>query len=325
MIEDAIAPYLDAEPLGRDVDLSRIGTYRGLGEVFGAIDALRARGARVEIAGRSHEGAPILRVELGPRDARCASLVLAGLHALEWIGVEVALAMLEQIADEPRDRLVVAFPVLNPDGIQRVEQDLRRGRTMRFRRSNARGVDLNRNWPTHWRPTGLLPRLFPALGAAGECPGSEPEIRAVLDTLSAFRQKGAALERAVSLHSFGKMILLPFGGRFRLPREHERLHRLALEVRDALPTRYRIRVTSRCVPGFFVRGMELDHLCVEGADPLLVECSGGGFSLLDPTSWFSLFRWYNPPDPGRHAAALSHALLPFVRYLAPHEALAHEE
>lgn len=315
-IEDAMAPYLDAEPLGRAVDLSRIGTYRGLGEVFGAIDALRARGVRVEIAGRSHEGAPILRVEIGPRDARRGSLVLAGMHALEWIGVETALAMLEQIAEEPGDRLVIAFPVMNPDGIKRAEQDLRSGLRMRFRRSNARGVDLNRNWPTHWRPTGLLPRLVPALGAAGSFPGSEPEIRAVLDTLSALRQKGTRLERAVSLHSFGKMILLPFGGRFRLPKEHERLHRLASEVRERLPTRYRIRAASRCVPGFLVRGMELDHLCAEGVEPLLVECSGGGFSLLDPSSWIAPFRWYNPPDPARHAVALSHALLPFVRYRA---------
>jgi hypothetical protein len=313
--EEVIAPYLDAPPLGHEVDLARIGTYRGLGEMFEAIDALRARGARVDVAARTYEGAPVLRVEIGPQNAKRGSLLIAGTHAMEWIGIETALSILDAAIDEPGDRLLIAFPILNPDGVRKAELDLRSGRKMRFVRSNARGVDLNRNWPTHWRDTGLVPRLVPLLGSAGTCAGSEPEVRAVLDAIDRAGRTGTRLERAVSLHSFGKMLLLPYGGRFALPKDHEGLHRLASEVRSALPTRYRIRVTSRCVPGYFVRGMELDHLYEQGMEPLLVECSGGGLSLRDPSSWIVPFRWYNPPDPSRHSAELSHALLPFLRYV----------
>lgn len=313
-LEDALAPYLDEPPLGRDVDLARTGSYRGFAEMLDAIDALRSRGARVEVAGRSHEGAPLLRVEIGPPDARTASLLIAGTHAMEWIGIETALALLDSIADAPGDRRLIAFPVLNPDGVRRAERDLRAGRKLRFRRTNGRGVDLNRNWPTHWRTTRLIPSLLPFLGSAGAHGGSEPEIRVVLDAIEAARRSGTKLERAVSLHSFGAMLLLPYGGRFALPPNHATLHALADEVRRALPTRYGIRSCARWVPGFFANGMELDHLLHEGMEPLLVECSRGGFSPFDPSSWLVPFRWFNPRDPARHGAELTHALLPFLRY-----------
>lgn len=320
-LDAAIAPYLEEPPLSADVDLQRVGSYRGFGEVLAAIAALRERGARVEVAGRSHEGAPLLRVEIGPADAPRGSLVLAGLHAMEWIGVETGLAILESIASVPGGRRLVAFPLVNPDGFRRAERDLRAGRRLRFVRANARGVDLNRNWPTHWKTTRLVPRLVPFLGSSGSEPGSEPEIRAILDTITEVKHAGVTrLERAVSLHSFGAMLLLPYGGRFALPPEHPRLLALAREVRRAIRAsgrrgmRYGIRSSSRWAPGFFAYGMELDHLLHEGMEPLLVECSRGGFSLFDPSSWLVPFRWFNPRSPARHASMLEHALVPFLGY-----------
>lgn len=316
-LDAAIAPYLDEPPLSRNVDRARVGSYRGFGEVVGAIAALRERGARVEVAGRSHEGAPILRVESGPRDAGHGSLAIAGIHAMEWIGVETGLALLEALAEEAGARRVIAFPLLNPDGFRRAERDLREGRRLRFVRANARGVDLNRNWPTHWRTTRLVPRVLRFLGSAGERPGSEPEVAAVLGAIADAKREGARLDRGLSLHSFGAMLLLPYGGRFALPPRFPELRAHAERVRATLATPYRVRATSRWAPGFFANGMEIDHFLHEGMDPLLVECSRGGFSLRDPSSWLVPFRWFNPPDPARHAAELTHALLPFVGNARP--------
>jgi hypothetical protein len=81
--------------------------------------------------------------------------------------------------------------------------------------------------------------------------------------------------------------------------------------------RYRIRASSHWVPGFFAFGMELDHFLESGAEPLLVECSSGGFSFADPHSWSRPFRWFNPRDRARHVDALSSALLPFLGYPPP--------
>lgn len=322
-LDAAIAPYVDEPALSADVDLQRVGRYRGYGEVLAALAALRARGARVMVVGRSHEGAPLIRVEIGAPDAPRGSLLLAGTHAMEWIGVEAALAILDAVASAPSGRRLVAFPLVNPDGYRRAERDLRAGRRLRFVRANARGVDLNRNWPTHWKTTRLIPRLFPVLGGAGRAPGSEPEVRVILDTITDVKHGGATrLERALSLHSFGAMLLLPYGGRFALPPEHERLVAMAREVKSAIRasgrrgSRYGIRTCSRWVPGMLAHGMELDHLLHEGMEPLLVECSRGGLSPFDPSSWLVPFRWYNPRRPARHVAELEHALVPFLGYPA---------
>ena len=74
------------------------------------------------------------------------------------------------------------MPLLNPDGLLRVPET----------RTNARGVDLNRNFPTpQWQDsalpywverTGRDPRRYP-----GPAPQSEPETRWLLQHIEAFR------------------------------------------------------------------------------------------------------------------------------------------
>ena len=242
-------------------------------------------------------------------DAKHVTLVIAGLHAMEWIGVETALALLaEWLADPPNDRRLVMLPVLNPDGYAKVEQELRDDRWP-FTRANARGVDLNRNFATHFRSFHPLPTLLPFLGGPGAAPGSEPETRATLDALERDRGK---IDRAVSLHSFGKKLLLPFGGQWKHPSDYAALHTLAREVNRGLGDRYAIHSSSRWVPGSFAYGMELDHFHAEGIAPLLVECSAGGIAFGDPSSWFHPFRWFNPRDVGVQSVAIARALRPFV-------------
>jgi predicted deacylase len=84
--------------------------------------------------------------------ARAVSVVIGGLHAIEWIGVETALALAERLdAAPPVNRRVLVVALANPDGYRKIEADLWSGRR-RFRRTNANGVDLNRNWPTAFFP-----------------------------------------------------------------------------------------------------------------------------------------------------------------------------
>lgn len=314
MIEHDLAHYLEEEPLSRAIDLRRIGPYRGFGEVSAAILRLQHHGARVSIAGRGHDGHPVLRVDLGPDDAPEAAIAIAAIHAMEWIGVEVMLAMLEAIAAlGAQRRRLIAFPILNPDGYRRAEAHLRAGRRWTYVRANARGVDLNRNWPTHWARSRLVQRLIPVIGGAGSHPGSEPEVRAVLDAIVATKRI-APVDRALSLHSFGRVLLLPWGGRFALPPDWERLRGHAEKVRGALRSRYRITTPARWFPGLFAHGMELDHFHAQEIDPLLVECSSGGLSFFDPGSWVHPFRWYNPRDPAVHAADLAEPLAAFLGY-----------
>ena len=132
--------------------------------------------------GRSHLGAPlhVFEAEAGPPRL----LVLAGTHGDEGEGVAVLSAALRSI---PPDALAADVVLaVNPDGLARGT------------RGNARGVDLNRNFPaaswsgagTTYRWTVDRPREV-RLGS-GVSPGSEPETRALL-TLIAERRPALVL------------------------------------------------------------------------------------------------------------------------------------
>ncbi|MCB9564013.1 MAG: hypothetical protein H6708_26760 [Kofleriaceae bacterium] len=275
--------------------------YRGAAAVTAALAELAGQGARVAPAGRTVRGADVVAVEVGPADAP-ATAILAGLHPIEWIGVEVALALLARlVAAPPRDRRIVALPWINVDGYVDVEADLIAGRR-RWRRGNlgadGRGVDLNRNFPVDFRVGRRLPTGW---NYGGPAPLSEPETAAV-----AARLRGAGVDRAVSLHSFGNKILTPWGGRWRRPERHAALTAAAHAVAARMPEPYDVVQSSRWVPGAFGHGMELDWLHGElGALALLVECTGGGARGATPRALLSPFTWFNPPAPAARADAIA--------------------
>jgi hypothetical protein len=201
----------------------------------------------------------------------------------------------------------VFVPIVNIDGFFQVEDDLRNHR-VRFRRANARGVDLNRNWPTHFRAFNLAPTILPFLGKSGKKAQSEPEIAAMVHLIQALRGS-SHLETVLSMHSFGKMILLPYGGRWRRPDGFESMVDTARQLKANFHQRYTIRQCARWAPGFFARGMELDYIADNTeAQGILIECSGGGLSCFRPRSLFSPFRWFNPKDPQSTVDGLTPAL-----------------
>ena len=62
------------------------------------------------------------------------------------------------------------------------------------------GLDFNRNFPGAWRPEGEQ-------RGAGDYPGSEPEIHAVIDFLA----KHPNVYGALTYHTFSRAILRPYG------------------------------------------------------------------------------------------------------------------
>jgi predicted deacylase len=303
------AAPLDEPPLAADVDISVVGPYRGYVEQVHRLRALEAGGARAAIAGRSVDGAPIIAVELGPADASQAVVLLGGIHPLEWIGVEVAIATLERLLASAPSVRVIAFPMINVDGYRRVESDLRAGRR-RFVRGNRHAVDLNRNWPVHFRARRGPTSFIAGWNHGGPHPMSEPEVAAVVARLDAVAAR-ADVTRALSLHSIGRKVLFPYGGRWAAPVNADELRHHARAFAAALD--YTITQSSRWVPGAFAYGMELDTLADRyGADALLVECTRGGAGLRRPSSLLHPFRWFNPPNPTREIAALAGAAAAFL-------------
>lgn len=285
------------------------GAYRGFRELLEALDDLASKGARGSIVGRSVLGEPIVRLEVGPSTPSSSALVLAGLHAMEWIGVEVALALVDLALRSGTSSRLVVYPLLNPDGYRRVEANLR-ARRFRFVRANANGVDLNRNWPTRWRPRKPLPeRWLSFLGTPGSSPGSEPEVAAVLRELEG---SSASFARAVSLHSFGGVLVLPRSVGSEKTRERAALEEQARQIARGFPRPYAVRRASSWVPVISAHGMEIDHLEALGIAALLVECAWGQLSIRSPSSWLHPWRWFNPAEPKARAREIAAALFPFL-------------
>ena len=110
-----------------------------------------------EVIGSSVEGRDIRLVRVGDPAAPRKVLVVGCIHGNERAGLPVLKAL--RRAEPPEGVQLLLLDALNPDGCGR--------RT----RGNARGVDLNRNFPWGWR------RLR-GVYESGPRPSSEPETRA---------------------------------------------------------------------------------------------------------------------------------------------------
>ena len=108
--------------------------------------------------GRSQDGRPIVAFRVG--DPTGPRIVVVGcIHGNECAGIPVAEAL--ERTHPHADLWIV--PDLNPDG------------HARGTRQNARGVDLNRNWPT----SGWAAGSPASITYGGPRPRSEPETRAI--------------------------------------------------------------------------------------------------------------------------------------------------
>lgn len=289
----------------------RLGDYRGYGDMLGALEKLEKQGARVREIGRSVRDEPLFAVEVGPptNPGIPTSVVLSAVHPIEWIGIETHLALLEKLVTRPpTNRTILCFPMVNPDGVRQVEQNLRTG-ARKFVRHNARGVDLNRNFDVAWGKRGFLQRLLSPIFARGAGPESEPEVAAVAREVRERR-----VDRALSLHSFGGVVMYP-PARTVVPiaetAEHRAWAKRIAAAADDKP--YTVWPSSWWALGFVQMGLELDWFYERhGAISLLVECSrlsiGGVASRM-----FEPFAWFNPEDRSGVAGRIADAVVPFVR------------
>jgi len=124
------------------------------------------------LIGRSVMRRPIYANEVGAvRSARADLLVVGCIHGNEPAGIAVSRLLHGKLARRPLDAWLVDN--LNPDG------------RARDTRQNARGVDLNRNFPFRWRPLGARgSQQYSGRGAL-----SEPESRAAFGLIQRVRPR----------------------------------------------------------------------------------------------------------------------------------------
>jgi protein MpaA len=151
------------------------------------VSANECRATKLQASGSSSlNGFPILTKDVAadPRRKQALKvLLLGGIHGDEQTASSVVFKWLElQGKSNTQEFQWKVAPIVNPDGLLAAKP----------KRVNARGVDLNRNFPTpnwqqdapkYWANTTRSdPRRYP-----GKMPISEPESRWVYDTIEKFK------------------------------------------------------------------------------------------------------------------------------------------
>ncbi len=160
-------------------------------------------------------------------------------HAREIITVEVALQFIEDLlknyGQDPQvrwlldNREVWVMPMTNPDGYEWVAQlaDWRKNTDRpqlcpNGAPPNSYGVDLNRNYGYQWGlDVGSSPEPC-MLTYRGHAPFSEPETQAVRDLV-----QQTHFDLLLSLHSYGDVILYPWGYTYQPAPDADGLYRIA--------------------------------------------------------------------------------------------------
>jgi murein peptide amidase A len=124
--------------------------------------------ATPHLLGRSVDGRRIVAYELGDPAAARKVLVVGCIHGNECAGIAV-LDRLRRLGPLPGVDLWLV-PDANPDG------------HAAGTRQNARGVDLNRNFPHRWRRLG-------GVYYSGRAPASEPETRVAMRLIRRLRPR----------------------------------------------------------------------------------------------------------------------------------------
>lgn len=197
-----------------------------IAERLGSVEFVDCISADLEAASGSVNGIPILVGDYPPPNMSAAEapyrvLLVGGIHGDELSSVSVVFRWIRRLrADRFREIHWRIIPALNPDGL------LRRPAS----RTNANGVDLNRNFPTpegqtepldYWiKRTGRDRRRFP-----GPEPMSEPETRWLAQEIDRFQP-----DAMVQVHApYG---ILDYDGP---PEPPERLGYLSLKLLGAYP------------------------------------------------------------------------------------------
>jgi murein peptide amidase A len=123
----------------------------------------------VLLLGRSEDGRAIRAVRVGPAGAAVRIVVVGCIHGNETAGMAIT-RQLRQLRP-PANTALYLIDTLNPDGVARGT------------RQDARGVDLNRNFPGTWQPLGHPGSVH----YGGPRAASERETRIAVHLLQAVR------------------------------------------------------------------------------------------------------------------------------------------
>ncbi|XP_055624852.1 carboxypeptidase B-like [Toxorhynchites rutilus septentrionalis] len=169
---------------------------------------------KLSLIGNSYEKRPLTAVTISSKNPSKTILIDAGIHAREWIAPATALYVIDRLvrhANESRDLLSnltwIILPLVNPDGYEYSLKVDKYWRKTRRPHRRCHGTDINRNFGFHWGEKGASRNECVPTFAGPEA-FSEPETRALRNFLLS---KNSSIDFYLSLHSYGRFLLYPWG------------------------------------------------------------------------------------------------------------------
>uniref|UniRef100_A0A8C5MDQ6 Carboxypeptidase A3 n=1 Tax=Leptobrachium leishanense TaxID=445787 RepID=A0A8C5MDQ6_9ANUR len=191
--------------------------------------------------GKTYEGRPIILLKVGKQKACKKGIILeCGIHAREWISPAFCQWFVNEAVktygkDKNMTRLLdrVTFhviPVFNIDGYVWSWTQDRLWRKNRKPNGECIGTDLNRNFNISWNK--FEKDEDPCMQAyAGTGPESEVETQAFSTYI---RKNLDSIKAHISFHSYGQMLLYPYGHAEENIPNHEIVEKLAVSALEAL-------------------------------------------------------------------------------------------
>ena len=207
-----------------------------------------------EEIGESTDGRILYDVILGNPDAEKTILVVSALHAREYMTSLLSMSQIEyyleqynnkidgtKVADVLEEICIHYIPMANPDGVtisqygiskiesaslQKKLKKLTKNSTATWK-ANARGVDLNRNFPYDFKVRGKVG----SAGYSGASANSEKET-AALTALIKTLKKETALQGVINYHAMGSIIFGNYDTTIKksVAKDIDKMYRLAKDL-----------------------------------------------------------------------------------------------
>ncbi len=221
-------------------------TYAEMESTLTALESAHPGLAKVEVLGTSHEGRFVYGLKISDNvsvdEGEPEVLIVGNHHARELMSLEIPLKLAQYLlANYGSDstvtylvdnREIFIVPSANPDGHAYVEAN-HSGAWWSWWRKNRRdngdgtyGVDLNRNYGYNWGYDNFGSSPYTSSEVyRGPSAFSEPETQAIRDLA-----QNHSFKLALSYHSYGELLLYPWGYAFAYTPDHA----LFLALADSL-------------------------------------------------------------------------------------------
>ncbi|KAM4697829.1 carboxypeptidase O-like [Rhinophrynus dorsalis] len=232
-----------------------------MNEIYHWMEQIKERNSDLvtkDYLGSTYENRPIYYFKIGLPSNEEKKIIWmdCGIHAREWISIAFCQWFIKEIAEnhrnDPQLKKILhnidfyIVPVLNIDGFIYSWTTDRLWRKSRSVHDNGScyGVDLNRNFDSKWCSIGASTNCNTST-FCGSGPASEPEVFAVSELVKSLKSNILCF---LTMHSYGQLILLPYGYTKNVSVNHEEMltvaEKAAANLKEKHGTEYRVGSTS---------------------------------------------------------------------------------